>query len=264
MTTKVKIWLIVLVPLTIILSIYITWYISGNKSFADISVDRSSQQDAVTTSKVTTTTTVSGNFQLVFEAGYNLVGLPYYFSPNDGRSVFQNSISKDIYIFSENAWKSIFDSNLTISPGQGLWVKETTGEVIKSKDIPVIANPVQTDKAFTIKLKKGWNALANPFPQDIRFSPSIEVPGRGLMTLENAIKTKIVSSPYIASPSESKYVEVKIGELMKEFQGFVISSGGDNLNLVFSPLAEGVTATSAVTTTSTSQPITTSTTTSTQ
>lgn len=249
MTTKVKIWLLVLVPLTIILSIYITWYLSGNKSFADISTDRLSQQDIATTAGVTTTTTATGNFQLVFEAGYNLVGLPYYFSPNDGRSVFQNSVSKDIFTFSENTWKSVFDNNLTISPGQGIWVKETTGEVIKSKDIPVIANPVQTDKTFTIKLKKGWNALANPFPQDIKFSPSIEVPDRGLMTLENAIKTKIVSSSYVASPSESKYVEIKSGELLKEFQGFVISSGGENLNLVFSPLSGSTSATSAVTTT---------------
>lgn len=259
MTTKVKIWLLVLVPLTIVLSIYITWYLSGHKSFADISTDQSSQQDIVSTALVTTTTTATGNFQLVFEAGYNLVGLPYYFSPNDGRSVFQNSISKDIFTYVESAWKSVFDDNQIISPGQGIWVKETTGEVIKSKDIPVIANPVQTDKAFSIKLKKGWNALANPFPQDIKFSPSIEVPGRGLMTLENAIKTKIVSNTYVASSSESKYIEVKSGELLKEFQGFVISSGGDNLNIVFSPLSGSTSATSAVTTSSV--PITTTSTT---
>ncbi|KKP89071.1 MAG: hypothetical protein UR93_C0003G0008 [Berkelbacteria bacterium GW2011_GWA2_35_9] len=267
MTTKAKIWLMILVPIAIILSVYITWYLSTNKSSADISTLSNQNQSALTTTAVgiTTTTTATGTYQLVFEAGYNLIGLPYYYSPNDAKSVFQNSVSKDIYALVDNSWASIFESSATITPGQALWVKETAGEVIKSSDIPVIANPVQTDKPFTIKLKKGWNALANPFPQDIKFSPSIEVSEKGIMTLENAIKTKIISSSYVASPSDSKYVEIKSGELLKQFQGFVINSGGENLSLVFSPPAGETSATSAVATsatTSTSSASTTTTTTS--
>ncbi|PIP51466.1 hypothetical protein COZ61_00715 [Candidatus Berkelbacteria bacterium CG_4_8_14_3_um_filter_33_6] len=248
MTTKVKIWLMILVPMAIILSIYITWYLSTNKSSANILTDPNQSVPTTTAVSLITTTTTPGIFQLVFEAGYNLIGLPYYYSPNDGKSVFHNSVSKDIYALIDNSWASIFESSATISPGQALWVKETAGEVIKSSDIPVIANPVQTDKPFTIKLKKGWNALANPFPQDIKFSPLIKVAGKGLMTLENAIKTKIVSNSYIASPSDSKYIEIKSGELLKQFQGFVINSGGENLSLVFSPPSGETSATSAVTT----------------
>ncbi|TSC93096.1 MAG: hypothetical protein CEN91_303 [Candidatus Berkelbacteria bacterium Licking1014_85] len=240
MTSQAKIWLAVLLPIIILGSIGITYLIIKNaKSSADITVVPNETASIQTTAPIisnpiTTTSVSDSTLKITFKSGWNLIGIPYFLSPNEGKSVFSGVLAKEVLSIQDGEWKSIIDSG-SISPGQGIWVNSELGEVF---EIPVDAKDVPIDKSFTIRLTKGDNYLANPFAKDVVFNPIINTTKGVVKDIDKAITAKFISLFYIADPQSGKYIELKKGDTLKKFQGFFVKAGGDNMQLIFNPETE--------------------------
>jgi hypothetical protein len=199
--------------------------IAGGSAWLVMTGKISSKADVVTSSTSTATKPVTVSIQ----KGYNLISIPYILSPNDGKTALLGLTSRNAYFMEGGKWQSLFDKG-TLTPGEGIWIQ---ADAAQSYQLPVIATPVDQTKPFTISLKKGWNAIGNPFNKSITWSPSVKT-SKGTTTYQKAVDAKILSASYDALPTTKNYKKVNPGETVAPFQGLLIESGGDNIDLVIS------------------------------
>lgn len=239
MSTREKV-LIGIITLLLVVGIgSISWlFVSGRAgSNADVVVNPPAQT-SISTQKTTDTKTTATDVvkttapdvKLSLMPGFNLVSIPYILSPSDGKSVFYLLDSKEAYyIDTQGKWISLFESG-TVTPGAGYWVKATNAQ---SYTIPVTTKAIPTDAPFTITLKKGWNAIGNPFPQDVVWNPVVKT-GQGTTDFAKAVEAKIITVAYVSDPVTREYTTVSAKDTIKEFAGMLIQSGGD-VDLILSP-----------------------------
>lgn len=223
-------------------SVFATWYLTKNSISADVPVTSTattattgSTATSATTGAATTTTTTTGStaaskISIILQPGYNLISFPYILSPNDGKTVLIGLSLKEAWTMVSGQWTDLFtQGNLT--PGVAYWIHSLKGEVY---DLPVPATAVDATKPFSIVLKKGWNAIGNPFAADIAWNPTVTTV-KGSTTLQKALDNKIIGTSFSADPVGNKYLEVKPGDTLRKFGGVVIESGGDNVTLLIDP-----------------------------
>lgn len=241
MSTREKVLIGIIVLLLVVGTGSIAWlFLSGRaRSNADVTVSPAPAQTSTTTQKTTDTTqttttdsvkSATPDVKLSLVPGFNLIAIPYILSPSDGKSVFYQLDSKEAYyIDSQGKWISLFDSG-TVSPGSGYWVKATNAQ---SYTIPVATKAIPIDAPFTITLKKGWNAIGNPFPQDVVWNPVIKT-SKGTTDFAKAVEAKIITVAYVSDPVTREYTTVNAKDTIKKFAGMLIQSGGD-VDLILSP-----------------------------
>lgn len=242
MNTREKVLIGIIVLLLIVGVGSISWlFISGRaRSNADVVVSPTPAQTTTSTQKTTDTTQTTQTVDTTKKAtadvkislmpGFNLITIPYILSPSDGKSVFYQLDSKEAYyIDTQGKWISLFESG-TVSPGSGYWVKAINAQ---SYTIPVTTKAIPTDAPFTITLKKGWNAIGNPFPQDIVWNPVVKT-SKGTTDFAKAVEAKIITVAYVSDPVSREYSTVNAKDTLKEFAGMLIQAGGD-VDLILSP-----------------------------
>lgn len=238
MSTREKVLIAIIFFLLIGMSIGITWVITSgkNRSSADSTTPLAATTSPTTaalstgTNASTTASKANSEIKITLLPGFNLVSIPYILSPSDGKSVFYQLDSKQaFYVGTDGKWQSLFDSG-SVSPGVGYWVKATTAQ---SYTIPVPTTPIPTDTPFTITLKKGWNAIGNPFPKDIVWNPVVKT-SKGTTSFQKAIDAKIISVAYSSDSANHLYKAVNENDTVKAFTGMLIQSGGD-VDLIVSP-----------------------------
>lgn len=242
MSTREKVLIGIIVLLLVVGVGSISWlFISGRvRSNADVIVSPTPAQTTATTQKTTDTTQttqtvdttkkVAADIKISLMPGFNLITIPYILSPSDGKSVFYQLDSKEAYyIDSDSKWISLFASG-TVTPGAGYWVKAVNAQMFT---VPVTTKPIPTDAPFTISLKKGWNAIGNPFPQDVLWNPVVKT-SKGTTDFTKAVEAKIITVAYVSDPVSREYSTVNAKDTLKEFAGMLIQAGGD-VDLILSP-----------------------------
>lgn len=230
---KILFWIIFLLILVIIVAG--TWYITTgqNKSSADTKTNTTvdTKPQANTTITDTPSDTNSSNPTLTLKMGWNLVSIPYVLSPNNGKTVLSGLDTKEAYSLDSvtNTWSSLYNSGI-ITPGEGIWIHSETGQ---NYQLPGQVQPVDTSKTFTIQLKKGWNAIGNPFAQSITWNPVVKTT-KGTTNFQKAVAANILSVGYASDPTSGGYITTQPNDTLKAYQGLMVKSGGDNIDLIIS------------------------------
>ena len=181
--------------------------------------------NTVTTDKTTTTTTATDTKVIInLSPGYNLISIPYRLVPNDGKTLFANLTSQGAYFLgSDGVWSSLLTDNGQVRPGEAYWVK-SAGE---SFELPTLqAQEVDSSKAYTIHLRKDWNAVGNPFNKNIIWNPKVKT-SKGMTTYKKAVENKMLTVGYRSDPLTNQYKTVNAGDTLKAFSGLLIKSGGE-------------------------------------
>lgn len=250
MSSREKVLVSVIVVLLVFSIGGISWYFfSGKgKTKADsLALSTPSGNGIATTDKVATSTTSSpsdsssGNSSLSPEAssfevqlslfeGDNLVTVPAYLSPNDGKTVFSGNTGVVAYLLdSQGKWATLSEKD-SITPGQGIWI---ISDKTITLPISVVAKPVSTSKPFSITLNKGWNAIGNPFPTEITWDPQVKT-SQGTTSFSKAVEAKMITVGYFADSVNRVYKTVSAGDKVKPYQGILIKSGGEKVELIVS------------------------------
>ena len=177
-----------------------------------------------------TTTVKSSEVQFSLIEGDNLVAIPYYLSPNDGKTVFSGNTGIVAYLLgSDGQWVSLAEKG-SIAPGQGIWI---ISDKTTTLPISMVAKAVSQDNAFSITLNKGWNAIGNPFPAEITWEPLVKT-SQGTTSFSKAVEAKIITVGYFADSVNKVYKTVNAGDKIKPYEGMLIKSGGDKVELIIS------------------------------
>ncbi|MFP3905024.1 MAG: hypothetical protein ACLFWB_12340, partial [Armatimonadota bacterium] len=145
--------------------------------------------------------------------GLEMISIPYEFDNNDAEAVFadlgslQPGGSATIVRWAPETgqYKFFPDPMVTnINPGEGFWLLNQAREVIT---LPDDARSVPTDRAFTLRLLRGWNQIGNPFRVPIRFDTITVIgPDGGEWTLEEAYRRQLlVPTIFEYDPIENDY-----------------------------------------------------------
>ena len=141
-----------------------------------------------------TTATKTSDVQLSLIEGDNLISVPYYLSPNDGKTVFSGNTGFAAYLLgSDGQWTSLSEKG-SITPGQGIWI---ISDKTTTLPISVVTKAVSEDKSFSITLNKGWNAIGNPFPTEVTWDPLVKT-SQGTTSFSKAVEAKIITVSYFA------------------------------------------------------------------
>lgn len=229
MTTRTKILLALVTVLFVAGTIYLTYYLTARQATkADFPLLPSSTTTGTATAEPTETPSnaqadQSGTVTAQLSAGFNLVSFGHRPAPSDCKNVFAN---KEVFALRQGKWVSCSESQWSVVPGEGYFVKSKNGENFK---IPVALTPVATDERFIIELVKGWNAIGNPYPKsftldltkvEIQFDDKTE-------TAKEAIDATHVSPLHLFDPlsgSSGSFKPINDGETIQLNEGFVIQS----------------------------------------
>lgn len=234
---KTLYWVVFL--LLVIMVVGVTWYISSGKlrSNADVVTSSTTKgNSSQTNTSVVNDKTMTGSNSsdisnkptISLQSGWNLKTIPYILSPNDGKTSLLGLDTREAYAMGlDGTWSSLYDSG-SITPGEGVWIRSDLGQAYQ---LPVQAQAVSLEKSFTIPLHKGWNAIGDPFPSDITWNPTVQT-SKGSATFAKAVELNILTNGYIPDTTGKVYATVKPGDQLKAFQGMLIKSGGDNINLI--------------------------------
>lgn len=232
LSSREKVLIVTLSVFAVIVVVGGIWLlVAKNKSNADAPALPSTENTSteVTSnekkeSTLTSTTSTSDKPVLTLQPGFNLVGVPYILSPNDGKTVLLGLSTKEAYYLnSSGKWISLYNSG-TIGPGDGYWIRSEKGEAYTLGVNQ--ATEVDSAKPFSITLKKGWNAIANPFNKDITWNPSVKTT-KGTTSFKKAVSAKIISVGYVSDPISKAYKILNAGDTLDALSGLLIKSGGD-------------------------------------
>lgn len=236
---KLKILILILAIIFFAGSIYLTWYLASQRqSNADVAQTTAStvpttEQTTSGTSGSTTVSTdgsISQKVSLILQPGYNLKTIPYILSPNDGKTIFLNLISRKASALENGEWKDLLTDSRAVTPAQGIIVESQNGEVYT---LPGTATELDQKKPFNISIKTGWNAIGNPFTHDIKWNPVIKT-SQGSTSLKKALEANILTAAFSYNAASKEYEEMKENDTWRTFQGLLIKSGGD-LDLIIDP-----------------------------
>lgn len=172
----------------------------------------------------------SSEVQLSLFEGDNLVTVPAYLSPNDGKTVFSGNTGIFAYLLdSGGKWVSLSEKG-SITPGQGIWI---ISDKAITFPISVVTKPVSASKSFSITLNKGWNAVGNPFPTEITWDPQVKT-SQGTTSFSKAVEAKIITVGYFADSVNKVYKTISAGDKVKPYEGILIKSGGEKVELIVS------------------------------
>lgn len=207
----------------------------ASPSGAEIATSEKSTSSSATgtnsaTGATPTTETDTSQVQLSLKEGDNLVTIPYYLSPNDGKTVFSGNTGIAAYdLNSSGQWISLSETG-SVTPGQGIWI---ISDKTTSIPISVVTKAVSTAKSFSITLNKGWNAIGNPYPEEITWDPLVKT-SQGTTSFSKAVEAKIITVGYYADSVNKVYKTVSAGDKVKPYQGILIKSGGEKIELIVS------------------------------
>ena len=202
----------------------------GEIATSEKSVSSSTTSTSNTASTTPTAETDSSQVQLSLKEGDNLVTIPYYLSPNDGKTVFSgNSGIAPYFLNNDGQWISLA-KNGSVTPGQGIWI---VSDKTTTVPVSVVTKPVSIAKSFSITLNKGWNAIGNPYPEEITWDPLVKT-SQGTTSFSKAVEAKIISVGYWADSVNKVYKTVSAGDKIKSYQGILVKSGGDKVELIIS------------------------------
>lgn len=240
MSSREKVLVSVIVALLVFSIGGISWYFftgKGKTKADSLAIPTPSENGISATDKVATSTNSSlspepssSEVQLSLFEGDNLVTVPAYLSPNDGKTVFSGNTGIVAYLLdSEGKWTALSGKGL-ITPGQGIWI---ISDKTITLPISVVAKPVSASKSFSITLNKGWNAIGNPFPTEITWDPQVKT-SQGTTSFSKAVEAKIITVGYFADSVNKVYKTVSAGDKVKPYEGILIKSGGEKVELIVS------------------------------
>jgi subtilisin family serine protease len=130
--------------------------------------------------------------------GVKMISIPFYPQEGENSSVTLN-VSGDLKLArwdpeTVNAVKhkyypDSFVNNLL--PGEGYFVKLDSGTIIEALN----GYPAPTDSDFEIQLKKGWNQIGDPFPNNIEWNSVNVRDGKGTTrSMMDAVNNEIIKS----------------------------------------------------------------------
>ncbi len=233
MTTRTKILFALVVLVFVAGIIYLTYYLTRRQiTKADFPLLPSSTTSGTSASTSEPTpapssgeANQSNSVTLQLSAGFNLVSFGHRLSPADCKNVFANLSTKEVFALLQGKWVSCSESQWSVTPGEGYFVKSKSGENLK---VLAQATPVATNERFPMKLRAGWNAIGNPYPKSFKLElAKVEVQfDDKTETAKEAIDGKHVSPFHFFDPISGSFKEIKEGDTIELNQGFVIQASG--------------------------------------
>jgi len=173
-----------------------------------------------------------------FTSGWNMVSFPDGSGVTD-RSLLPNTFKVRKYEPVINNYERSEDGEISLSPGEGFWIK--VDDVSK---ITGLRYPLAATNTVGVSASKGWNFLGNPFQSDLQVSSlSVEYKDGSTIAFSEAVSRKDVAGYlwtyeidkqyYLAAINPLKYkTSAPTKTFISPFRGFWMIVKSDQVNRI--------------------------------
>ncbi len=206
---------------------------SGDYTFRLVAVDsRGNTAEGTVTFDVAYTFTITGTipaFKWIF------MGVPVGVNSTDPLTLFGATAEYKVYKWDPAAesreYVDRYRYPTVLSAGDGFWIRAFHQDLQYSYP----GSPVETNRNYTIALKKGWNMISSPFNNVFPWDSAQVTRGAATYDLGSAATALLIDSIYYTYDSDGKvWVQNGSGTLMRpQVGGYVYAY--EDINLVFDP-----------------------------